>query len=227
MTVSPPSLPPLVAGDRLDREEFLRRWESSPEIKKAELIRGIVYMPSPVSVLHGDTDNILATWLGVYAASTPGCISSTNATTFMGEDAPQPDNHLRLIPEVGGKSHLQGQYVQGAIELAAEVCLSNTSYDLHQKLDLHQEQGVQEYLTVLLHEQEVRWHEWTPNGYVNLEVPENEILQSRVFPGLWLQVHALLHGNSSDVLAALHTGLKSKEHQDFVALLRERKEKTK
>jgi len=31
---------PLVAGDRLTREEFLRRWEAIPELKKAELIGG-------------------------------------------------------------------------------------------------------------------------------------------------------------------------------------------
>jgi hypothetical protein len=70
------SVPPLAAGDRLTREEFLRRWEAHPEIKKAELIGGIVYMSSPVSVDHGDMDNHVTTWLGVYAAGTPGCAVS-------------------------------------------------------------------------------------------------------------------------------------------------------
>jgi Uma2 family endonuclease len=43
-------VPPLEAGDHLTRAEFLRRWEAHPEIKKAELIGGIVFMPPPPSV---------------------------------------------------------------------------------------------------------------------------------------------------------------------------------
>lgn len=40
-------VPPLHAGDRLPRFEFERRYEAHPEIKVAELIDGVVYMPSP------------------------------------------------------------------------------------------------------------------------------------------------------------------------------------
>ena len=36
-------VPPLVAGDRLTRDEFLRRWAAHPEIKIAELLGGLVY----------------------------------------------------------------------------------------------------------------------------------------------------------------------------------------
>lgn len=39
-------IPPLGPGEKLTRDEFLRRWEAHPEIKRAELIGGIVYMPS-------------------------------------------------------------------------------------------------------------------------------------------------------------------------------------
>jgi uncharacterized protein YktB (UPF0637 family) len=42
--------PLLEAGDRLSRDEFERRYERLPCLKKAELIEGIVYMPSPVRV---------------------------------------------------------------------------------------------------------------------------------------------------------------------------------
>jgi hypothetical protein len=65
-------VPPLVAGDFLSRDEFLRRWEAMPQIKRAELIQGVVYMPSPLSLEHGDTDSYVGTWIGVYAAATPG-----------------------------------------------------------------------------------------------------------------------------------------------------------
>jgi uncharacterized protein YktB (UPF0637 family) len=42
--------PLLEAGDRLSRDEFERRYERMPHLKKAELIEGIVYLPSPVRV---------------------------------------------------------------------------------------------------------------------------------------------------------------------------------
>jgi hypothetical protein len=35
-------VPPLAGGDRLSGEEFMRRWEAHPEIKRAELLGGLV-----------------------------------------------------------------------------------------------------------------------------------------------------------------------------------------
>ena len=49
------TVPPLNNGDRLTRAEFERIYEAHPEIKKAELIEGVVYMPSPARYLeHGE-----------------------------------------------------------------------------------------------------------------------------------------------------------------------------
>ncbi|MGC8713934.1 MAG: hypothetical protein ACP5RH_16210, partial [Leptodesmis sp.] len=42
------SIPPLENGDRLTRLEFERRYTAMPDLKKAELIEGIVYMASPL-----------------------------------------------------------------------------------------------------------------------------------------------------------------------------------
>jgi hypothetical protein len=41
-------VPALENGDRLTRAEFERRYEAMPHLKKAELIEGVVYVPSPV-----------------------------------------------------------------------------------------------------------------------------------------------------------------------------------
>ncbi|MGA7234635.1 MAG: hypothetical protein WBY44_03075 [Bryobacteraceae bacterium] len=49
---APVSPPPLRNGDHLTSDEFMRRWEAMPNLKHAELIDGIVYMPYPVSRLH-------------------------------------------------------------------------------------------------------------------------------------------------------------------------------
>ena len=45
---------PLENGDRLSRHEFERCYTAMPNVKKAELIEGVVYVPSPVrSKSHG------------------------------------------------------------------------------------------------------------------------------------------------------------------------------
>ena len=45
------AVPPLEPGDRLTRDEFERRYQAMPALGKAELIEGVVYMPSPVRVV--------------------------------------------------------------------------------------------------------------------------------------------------------------------------------
>ena len=46
-------------------EEFLRRWEAMPDLKHAELIDGIVHMPSPVSFKHSILHGPLCGWAAV------------------------------------------------------------------------------------------------------------------------------------------------------------------
>ena len=217
------SIPPLVAGDKLTREEFLRRWEKMPELKRAELIGGIVYMPSAVRRRHGTTERHLSVWLGYYEAATPGLDGANNTTWFMLADAPQPDADLRILPEFGGQSGMKGPYSAGAPELAAEACLSSTAYDLHQKLELYQAAGVKEYLAVLLREQKVRWHRLVGNAYQVLPTAKDGVIRSVVFPGLWLHVKALLTGDVKHILEVLDEGLRSPEHAEFVAQLKKRR----
>jgi hypothetical protein len=71
-------VPPLEPGDHLTREEFERRYAAMPHLKKAELIEGVVYMPSPVSLDgHGEPENALSTWIGLYRVNTPGAKGAT------------------------------------------------------------------------------------------------------------------------------------------------------
>jgi Uma2 family endonuclease len=216
-------VPELAAGDKLTREEFLARWEANPEITKAELIGGIVFMPSPVSVEHGEMEGDLGTWLGTYRAATPGTAGGHNTTSFLLEDTPQPDLYLRLLPEYGGKSWVEDKYLQGVPEFLAEVCRSSASYDLHVKLDLYQAAGVPEYLAVLLFEREIRWYVLINGRYELLQADADGLWRSRIFPGLWLDGQALLAGNLQQVLSRLHDGLHSPEHKQFIAVLTERK----
>jgi hypothetical protein len=209
-------VPPLVAGDRLTRDEFLRRWEADPDIKKAELIGGIVYMSSPVSAEHGDMEGDVGTWLGTYKANTPGTACGHNATAFLLEDAPQSDINLRVLAEYGGKSWVEGDYLHGTPDLFAEISRSSAAYDLHQKLELFEEAKIPEYVAVLLYEQEIRWHRLVRGKYKLLAPDADGIWRSRIFPGLWLDGKALLAGDMKQVFAKLQEGLDSAEHQAFV-----------
>ena len=105
-------IPPLESGDRLSRVEFERRYHLHPNIKKAELIEGEVYVASPVHVKkHADPHFDLIGWLAVYRAATPGVRGSDNATVRLDlENEPQPDILLRLIPELGGKAYITDYY---------------------------------------------------------------------------------------------------------------------
>src|SRR5271163_2423763 len=108
---------PLEAGDRLNREDFLRIWEAHPEIKRAELIGGIVYMPSPLAVDHGDMEGDVGGWAFYYKSHTPGTAAGHNTTSFILEDSPQPDVNLRILPEYGGGSWIEDNYLAGVPEL--------------------------------------------------------------------------------------------------------------
>jgi len=67
------TIPSFESGDRLTRPEFERRYQAMPHLKKAELIEGVVYVPSPVrSASHAQPHGFMMTWLGVYLAATPG-----------------------------------------------------------------------------------------------------------------------------------------------------------
>jgi len=219
MSIVEQHVPPLVAGDRLTREEFMRRWEAQPKIKFAELIGGIVYMPSPLSFDHGDTDQDTATWLGVYKAATSGTAGGINTTTYLLDDAPQPDLNLRILPECGCWSRAEGLYLGGRPELLAEICRSSISYDLHQKLDLYEAAGLREYFAILLFEKGIRWHVLVDGKYQLMAPGEDGVWRSRIFPGLWLDGQALLAGNLTQVLAKLQEGLRSPEHLAFVEKL--------
>jgi Uma2 family endonuclease len=201
--------PPLQSGDKLTRAEFMRIWELHPGIKYAELIGGVVHMPSPLSRKHGVTDNLAGTWLCVYHAHTLGTEAGSNATTMMeGEETPQPDEYLRILPEYGGRSGNEGLYVSGAPELLAEISVSSVSIDMNQKFDLYERMGVLEYVAILMYEQEIRWHRLAAKGFERVAPAKGMIWKSQGFPGLWLNGKAMLANDAAKVLATLQRGLR-------------------
>lgn len=214
--------PPLNTGDHLSRAEFERRYDAHPEIEKAELIEGVVYVATPVRAeYHGRPHSDVITWLGVYRATTPGVTALDNTTLRLDNDnEPQPDAMVRLELALGGRSRIsEDDYVEGPPELIVEIAASSAAYDLHTKLRVYQRNGVQEYLAVQMYEQRVDWFTLREGVYEPLEADEAGVLRSEVFPGLWLQPAALLAGELAAVLDVLREGLASPEHAAFVERL--------
>ena len=222
MTTSP-GVPTLRAGDRLARAEFERRYAAMPDLKKAELIEGVVYVGSPVSfVRHGRPHHILSTWIGFYEVATPGLIAADNATVRLDLDnEPQPDLLLRLPEHAGGTSRLADDgYLEGPPELVIEVAASSVSYDLHDKLHAYRRNGVAEYLVHRVEDGEVDWFVLEGGTYVPQTPDANGVLRSRMFPGLWLDVAALLRGDLRALREVVVRGCATDEHTAFAARMR-------
>lgn len=218
----PVALPPLEGGDHLTRHEFERRYQARPDIKKAELIEGVVYMPSPVRARsHGGPHGQVIGWLATYCAATPGVEFYDNTTVRLDLDnEPQPDALLRLEPAAGGHSRVSAEdYIEGAPELIVEIAASSASYDLHEKLQVYRRNGVQEYLVWRVYDKQLDWFRLVQDEYVLLAPDENGVVHSRVFPGLRLAVQALLAGDLATVLAELQKGLGTPEHAAFIERL--------
>ena len=207
-------------GDRLNADEFLRRWEAMPELKHAELIDGVVFMASPVLLSHGDPHRDVVFWLSLYTEATPGCHCGLEVTWVMGDrNVPQPDAFLRVLPEHGGQSgETERGYGDGAPELIVEVTGSSKSRDLGSKLELYQSIGVREYVTVLVKPQKVIWRRLVRGRYKEMPPGEGGLLRSHRFPGLWLDPKAFW-SKETPIRTAVELGLQSAEHAAFVKKL--------
>ncbi len=216
--------PPLESGDRLTRHEFERRYDAMPHLKKAELIEGVVYVPSPVRQKdHGKPHSALGGWLFVYQARTPGLETGDNSTVRLDlNNEPQPDCLLFIQAEHGGRVQIdEDGYVNGAPDLVAEVAASSASYDLHDKLEAYRRNGVREYIVWRVYDRQVDWFVLREEQYERLSPGNDGILRSTVFAGLWLDPGALVNSDYAKLLDVLEQGMNSAEHAEFIARLQQ------
>lgn len=213
------AVPPLESGDQLTRAEFERRYHLHQEIKKAELIEGVVHVASPVHAeQHGTPHFKVIGWLSLYSAATPGLEGSDNATVRLDrENEVQPDALLRLPPELGGRCHVSpDDYLEGPPELVVEIAASSASNDMNQKKRVYARNGVPEYVVFQMFERQLTWFVLREHGYEPLAAVGG-ILRSELFPGLWLDPKAFWAGDMRQVMAVAQQGVESPEHADFVA----------
>jgi Uma2 family endonuclease len=232
-------IPPLENGDRLTREEFERRYNAMPHVKKAELINGVVYIvatdssngvpgvSSPVRFRrHANPHFRLSGWLVHYQGMTPGTDGADNSTLRLPSQTneTQPDLCLRIQHECGGQSRLsEDDFVEGTPELIVEVAASSATYDLHDKLDAYRRHGAREYLVWRVEEKAIDWFILHRRKLKPLLPQHDGILRSETFPGLWLDSGAMIRDDYKKWFEVLQNGLTSPEHAAFVARLQRRR----
>lgn len=221
------NVPPLRAGDHLTVEEFERRYEAMPWLKKAELIDGVVYVSPTTDENHGRPNGDLVTVLGIYRFNTPNILLGNNSSVkgLRGIHEPQPDSLLRIDPACVGQTTTDEKgYIQGAPELIGEISYNSASYDLHEKKEAYRRNYVQEYIVWRIEDQAIDWFRLREDQYEDMQPDAEGILKSEVFPGLWLHAEALLRGDFQKVQQVLQAGLASLEHQRLVQALQARRQ---
>jgi Uma2 family endonuclease len=208
-------VPPLVHGARMKQAEFHRRYLECPEGEKWELVGGIVYMASPLSLTHSDYNDEIGFALGMYRRSTPGVQVLHNATAILGEESePQPDVGMRILPDYGGRSRTVRNYVEGPPELLIEVSHSTRRLDMNRKRADYERAGVLEYFVICTEERELHWFNFQTSR--PLRPGRAGVYRSRAFPGLWIDGPALLDLNSARLVEVVQQGIASPEHAAFV-----------
>ena len=199
--ITPPPLGPLESGMRMTSAAFESLYLLHQEIRKAELVEGVVYVASPVRLdSHGEPTFHLGGWLSTYRAMHPGVQGAENATVRLDEsNNVQPDLLLRY--RSGASVRSTDDYIEGAPELVVEVAASSASIDLGDKMRAYLRNGVQEYIVWQIHENRLDWFSLEGGRYMLLLPDRRGVIHSKVFPGLRLAVRKLLAGDIAGVLA--------------------------
>ena len=219
-------VPPLEAGDHLDQATFHERYKAMPETFRAELIGGVVIVPSPLRSEHGEYHALVMGWLTQYWVATPGTRVRDNATAILSDTSePQPDGTLVIDPTYGGQSGLSNEgYATGPPELIVEVASSSEAIDLNAKRRDYEQAGVLEYVVVVLRQGVVRWFVLQNGVYQDMAVDADGLFKSAIFPGLWLHAEALIQLDGATVMETLQQGLATAGHTAFVQELQQQRQ---
>jgi hypothetical protein len=203
----------------MKQPEFHRLYEAYPEDVKFELVGGIVYMASPIGRPHGIYHPTLSLVMALYQTETPGVEVADNATAILGEESePQPDLAMRILPEYGGQSKVnERDYYTGPPELVAEIAHSSRALDMNQKREDYERTGVLEYLVLCVKERELHWFHFPSRRLIRPD--RGGIARSRLFPGLWIDVQALMKRDGKRLTAVVQKGMAGRAHAAFVKRL--------
>ncbi len=148
-------------------------------------------------------------WLGTYATHVADVKVGDNASVrFDDQNLPQPD--AVMFRSTSGRCEVgDAGFLEGTPELVVEIAASSVSYDVHEKRELYQQQGIPEYIVWRTEDQAIDWFCLADRQYQLLEQDNQGILNSVVFPGLRLNPATMLSGDMKSVLNLLHTSCTS------------------
>lgn len=192
---------PFENGDVMSREQFHRLYSACEGLERVELIEGVVYLPSPIRVKgHAEEQMLVLEWLAAYAAGKPSLRVSPPGSVFLDDDnEPEPDAMLyRETPD----SYRDG-YLAKAPELIVEIAATSAARDLHQKKAAYERNGVREYIVWRTRDEAIDWFRLIDGQYVMVEAGADRIIASAEFPGLRMDVAAMLRRDREAALQAL------------------------
>lgn len=187
-------------GAVMSRAEFHALYSECEGLERVELIEGVVYMPSPIRILgHSREQGLVLDWLSAYASEHPGVEHSPPGSVLLDDkNEPEPDAMLFRVTA----DRFEDGYMKGAPELVVEIAASSKSRDLHQKKRAYERNGVREYIVWRTVDKGIDWFQLRDGAYVTREPDADGLIASEVFPGLRLDVLAMLAGDRARVLAA-------------------------
>ena len=198
--------PTLESGDRLSPEEFDRIYALCSDIRKAELIDGVVYVASPVRInAHSRPYGRLGAVLHYYADSRPGVLASSDGTVLLADGTRvQPDIAVYWNADRPGTAREnEDDYLEGPPELVAEIAGSSVSIDLHAKFRVYERNGVKEYIVWRTRDRAIDFFRLHDGRFVRVEPDNDGVFESAVFPGLRISTQHLLKGDTPGAIAVL------------------------
>jgi len=192
---------PFENGDVMRREEFHRLYSECEGLERVELIEGVVYLPSPIrSEGHGDEQMLVLDWLSAYRGLRTDIKVSPPVSVLLDDDnEPEPD---ALMYRRDDTAMVDGYLAKGP-ELIVEIAATSAARDLHQKKRAYERNGVREYIVWRTKDEALDWFRLSEQGYVSVAPGDDGIIESEEFPGLRLDVPAMLRLDREAVLAAL------------------------
>ena len=196
--------PELENGAVMSREEFHAAYADCHEFDRVELIEGVVYLPSPIKVdSHADPHGLILLWLGTYAADKPGIRYFPPASILL-DDQNEPEPDAILLKTTAGWLSDDG-YIAKAPELVVEIAGSSQSRDLNQKKRAYERNGIAEYIVWQPTSATIEWFELQDGRYVLRSQDTDGRIESRQFPGLVMDVAAMVNLDRLGALAAIRS----------------------
>ncbi|MGE0600902.1 MAG: Uma2 family endonuclease [Dehalococcoidia bacterium] len=193
--------PELENGAVMTREEFHEAYAECEGLRRAELVEGVVYMPSPVRYeSHDKPAALLRGWLFSYSLKHPETETGGEASLLLGQSEVQPDAFLL---RVGSVPIDDDGYLTGAPQLIVEVAASSKSRDLHSKMEVYRRHGVVEYIVWRTVDQEIDWFRSVDGQFRRVQPDGDGVIESSDFPGLRLSIPAALAMDAARVVALL------------------------